>query len=116
MAKAKPQLTANEQNAWELASQFITSDIFRSERFKAAWCDWIAHRRAIRKPVTLVAVKLQIRQLEKWGMKNALASIEQSITQGWTGLFEPHDNKGEQMSGWRTVEPAEEWAKKPYRA
>jgi hypothetical protein len=57
--------------------------------FAEAWADWEAFRREKRKYLTDTSVNKQLAMLETFGVEGAIASIEQSITNGWQGLFEP---------------------------
>lgn len=54
-----------------------------------AWSDWTEHRKQIRKPMTEMAAKLSIKELSKFrdAGQSPRAVIEQSIANGWTGLF-----------------------------
>jgi len=53
---------------------------------REAWSSWIQYRSETRHKLTAQTVKLQLRFLEK-DIKNHKAIIEQSIQNGWTGLF-----------------------------
>lgn len=71
-----------------------------SKAFTNAWKKWLAYRseRKLAKwtESTLVA-KAKI--FEKWGEAKTIQSIEQSIANGWQGLFEPKgDNPKEPIS------------------
>lgn len=68
--------------------------------FRDAWGRWEADRRARKKPLTAEARRLSWRSCEAWGVEKAIAAIEQSITHGWQGLFEP-DGKGRKGEGKR---------------
>lgn len=50
-----------------------------------AWADWCQHRREIRKPLTKTSCERQASQLAKHHAPDAV--INQSISNGWTGLF-----------------------------
>lgn len=52
-----------------------------------AWNRWEAYRREIRKPIKPASVQAAQRKLTGFGADQA-AVVEQSIAQGWTGLFE----------------------------
>ncbi len=54
---------------------------------KEAWNEWVAFRKEQRKKLTPMSIKKQIKFLEKHKADHA-AIIEQSIKNGWTGLFE----------------------------
>lgn len=61
--------------------------------FHSSWSDWQEHRKQLRKKMTPICMKRQIAKLAKWsreyGVEYAIASLEQSMEMGWTGLFEP---------------------------
>lgn len=54
-----------------------------------AWARWVSHRRAIKAPMTADAAALTIRQLDKFRRAGdpPVAVIDQSILNGWRGLF-----------------------------
>ncbi len=77
----------NRVNDWGFACRYLTTAELRTDEFRAAWLEWVKYRgRSKLKPQT---VKRQIARLEKFGHDDAIASIEQSITNSWAGLFEP---------------------------
>jgi hypothetical protein len=72
-----------------------TSDLpFSSEAFSKAWQSWIDYRKELKKPLKDATVKAQWREFAKWGESKSIASIEQSIKNGWQGLFEPNKSFG----------------------
>lgn len=64
----------------------------KSESFRSAWDEWLAYRTGSRKKMTDKTVELQLDMLERLGPDKAVAAIEASIRNGWTGLFEPKQN------------------------
>lgn len=66
-----------------------------------AWADWCQHRREIRKPMTKTSCERQAAQLAKHHAPDAV--INQSITNGWTGLFPekvlPGAQQGQRRNG-----------------
>jgi uncharacterized protein YdaU (DUF1376 family) len=52
-----------------------------------AWSDWIEYRASIRKPLKPASHPKAMRALAKFG-KGQSAVVDQSIAQGWTGLFD----------------------------
>ncbi|KPB92858.1 Uncharacterized protein AC503_3728 [Pseudomonas syringae pv. maculicola] len=52
---------------------------------ESAWADWCQHRKEIRKPLTATTCAKQAKTLA--GHPDADAVINQSISNGWTGLF-----------------------------
>lgn len=59
-----------------------------NDAFRGAWSDWIANRREKRiKPYTERGEKAQWKALAKFGSAVAIEAIENSIRNGWQGLF-----------------------------
>jgi len=61
---------------------------FSSDEFSKAWFRWVDYRKEIKKTLKQSSVDLQWEQMKLWGEKKSIDSINQSITNGWTGLFE----------------------------
>jgi hypothetical protein len=61
---------------------------FSSKTFENAWFKWVDYRKEIKKPLKPTSVDLQWKQMILWGEQKSIDSINQSITNGWTGLFE----------------------------
>lgn len=57
------------------------------------WMNWINHRNEIKKKLTPTQSKAQIKKLTKWYEQGYDVNkiINQSIQNGWQGLFEPKD-------------------------
>jgi hypothetical protein len=66
---------------------------FESESFKAAWTEWKQHRSEIKKSLTPTSMERQLTKLKGMGEQRAIVSIQDSIANGWQGLFEPKDVK-----------------------
>lgn len=71
------------------------------KEFQAVWEEW-SDFRSIEKRVRLgpKAIPRQIRMLEEMGLKSAIATIEHSIQNSYTGLFPPKEVKAK-MDDWR---------------
>lgn len=65
---------------------------FGSEAFLSAWKSWVLYRKEMKKTLTDSSVQAQCKEFVKWGEAGSIASIEQSIKNGWQGLFEPKQN------------------------
>lgn len=65
--------------------------ILESAEFREAWELWHQHRKEIKKKITPTGEKMQLKDLESWGVEKAIFAIERSIKNGWQGLFEPKD-------------------------
>ncbi|MCW5943317.1 MAG: hypothetical protein KIS66_13880 [Fimbriimonadaceae bacterium] len=55
--------------------------------FRAAWADWLRHRRQIRHPLKPMTEERQLAELARHGPVVAVRAIEDSIRHGWQGLF-----------------------------
>jgi hypothetical protein len=64
---------------------------FASKAFEDAWFKWVEYRKEIKKQLKPTSVDFQWKQFILWGEKKSIDSIETSITNGWTGLFEPRN-------------------------
>ena len=65
---------------------------FSSEAFSKAWQSWIDYRKELKKPLKDATVTAQWKEFVAWGEEKSIASIQQSIKNGWQGLFEPKQN------------------------
>lgn len=63
--------------------------LLNTPEFKEAWELWQQHRKEIRHSLTPSTIRLQLKKLEKMGASKAIASINQSVENGYQGLFEP---------------------------
>jgi hypothetical protein len=63
----------------------MTIELRDNPLFREAWREWLLDRKDRRKPVTTRAAALQLRKLND--MSDPVASIHQSIENGWQGVF-----------------------------
>lgn len=68
--------------------------IVRCKEFKEAWENWKTHRGEIKKKLTPLAIRQQLKAMTKLGSLKAVAAIEFSIGNGYHGIYEPKDNNG----------------------
>jgi hypothetical protein len=61
---------------------------FEDDASNEAWKDWLEYRKGQRKSVKGRTKEMQLRLLKSLSPEQRIATINQSITQGWTGLFE----------------------------
>ena len=71
---------------------------FPSSDFTNSWNEWLAYLKQKRKTPTPLTIKKQLNQLEKLHEKDAIITINQSIQNGWQGLF-PTTGKPNKQSG-----------------
>ncbi len=65
-----------------------------SEPFKMAWNEFLSYRKGIKKPLKRDSKKAQLKTLASWGAKDAIESINETIRNGWQGLFKPKHTDG----------------------
>lgn len=80
----------------------IKQDIpFSDEDLRNIWAEWEQHRKEKKQKLTPMSVKKQLKFLHGRSSKEIIEIIEQSIRNGWTGLFEIKGN------GKQQTKPAE---------
>jgi hypothetical protein len=72
---------------------------FASPEFADAWANWGKHRTEIRKPLKPTATKAQLAKLAAMGEARAIAAINHSLANQWTGIFEPDANRSNPTNG-----------------
>lgn len=72
-----------------------------------AWNRWMQYRTDIRKPIKPASILAAQRKLAGYGNGQAVA-VEQSIANGWTGLFEPKTINGAKVAEWWSSDSATE--------
>lgn len=55
---------------------------------QAAWMEWLAYRKAIKKPLKEPSWPLAMRKMASYGAHQR-AAVEHSIANGWQGLYLP---------------------------
>lgn len=95
-----------------MATPTVIPENLRTPRFLHLWDDWVRHRSEIRKPLKPTTIAYQLKRLAAWGEAAACAAIEESIAQGWQGLFPPkgsnHGTGGARGTG-QTYEPGTDY-------
>lgn len=71
---------------------------FEDDESNEAWKEWLQYRKEKKKSVTGRTKEMQLRLLQSMTAEQRIASINQSITQGWTGLFEVKTFKNNQKN------------------
>lgn len=89
----KKKITPGDDHLRSLFGEWWNSD-----NFKSAWGSWVAYRIEIKKKLTPSMIEGQAKKLMAYDMQTAIAMIEQTITNGWTGLF-PLKNQPRQSPG-----------------
>jgi len=93
-------------------SSSISSSKYKGERFfpddklNEAFKDYIENRKNLKKPMTEKAIELALTKLAKLSNGDndkAIEILNQSILNGWTGLFELKQNKQQKGIDWDSV-------------
>lgn len=81
-AEKKSPSIAKAQPKTELPEELDTPE------FRATWAEWIQHRIEIKKPMKPTSAKTLLKTLAAAGERKAIESINQSIENGWQGVFD----------------------------
>lgn len=57
------------------------------------WCKWVAFRKELRKPLTPTSAQQQFKKFREWGIPKSIEIVENSIANGWQGLFDKSNGK-----------------------
>jgi len=87
----KPSKETSKEPEYSLPEELNTPE------FEAVWNEWIAYRKEIKKKMTTRTINMQFKKLSGYPVGTAIAMIEQSIANGWQGIFELKEkrNNGE---------------------
>jgi hypothetical protein len=77
----KKGVTKGETVEYSLPERLDNPDFFK------VWNEWLDHRRDIKKPLTQNMVNAQLKKMSREGAAVAMETMQQSMEQGWTGLF-----------------------------
>lgn len=89
---AFPPITKKENTTKNKPESASIPENLNTLSFTNSWADWCQDRRDKRQPITETAAKRQLAKLAAMGEKRAIAAIDFSITQGYTGIFEQNSN------------------------
>jgi len=95
--KARPELEYEEEentkkNTKAANAVVIDSLPFETDSFRKVWNDWIDYRKEKKQKLTSKTKEMQLRKLGARTEIEAIEMINKSISNGWTGLFEPKNN------------------------
>ena len=80
------------QNKNQKETEVPIPDSLNTEEFIKAWSEWIAFRKEIKKKMTPTIQEKQLKKLSEYSPGVAAAMLEQSMVNGWTGLFPIKNN------------------------
>jgi uncharacterized protein YdaU (DUF1376 family) len=74
-----------------------------TEEFKQAWTQYAEYRKEKKKPMYQVSMEAKWKQIAPWGAAGAIASINNSIANGWQGIFPLQQDKKQENSKFRNA-------------
>lgn len=84
-----PEPTERRERRGKKAPGFAEVKLPYGEGFARAWSDWAEYRKEIRQTLTPTSTARQIKKLAGYESEStAIAVLEQSMENGWTGLFD----------------------------
>lgn len=84
---------SNQDILLEEFSKNVPEEFNRSDDFVDTVIDWFEYRNEIKATVTHQVVKRQAKFLAKLTLPEAIEALEQSMRNGWRGLFPPKNNQ-----------------------
>ncbi len=81
-------MQGEKQSSKKLVVEFPIPPSLDTPEFRVAWADFKKHRAEKRDPLTPMATKKQLSRIEPWGVARAVAAINFTIANGWTGIYE----------------------------
>ncbi len=74
------------------AADAALPEVLDTEKFRDAWTAFQQHRREAKKTMTPTAESRAIIKLERMGHDRAVAALDHSMANGYTGVYEPSSN------------------------
>ena len=82
--KTETKVSAKES---QLSFEQLIPASLKTIEFEIAWDQWCKYRREIKQSITKSTAERQLNKLGRYPPAVAIAAIDQSITNGWSGLF-----------------------------
>jgi hypothetical protein len=80
--RKKAHLTADD-----IMTSINIPDKFTTLNFMSTWSAFLEHRIEIRKPMTIRGAEMMIKKLENHDADVAIAAMQDSVANGWQGVF-----------------------------
>jgi len=98
IADANPPLTLPSTNTQlpvlNKAINFeMLPETLKTDAFQDAWKRFVAYRIERKKPIHQSSMEAKWKQMEAWGSDCAVTAIENTIANGWQGIFSPSDGE-----------------------
>lgn len=82
-----PRVTENRVPLHIIHIKESQYESLNNQEFFDSWCEFIEHRKEIKKPMTELAMKKMLKKLAAYPGSVAIAMLDQSIENGWQGVF-----------------------------
>lgn len=92
-----PPLPQKDKKEEDLFLDLIPETL-KGEKFAEKWKEWITYKKERRNKMTKSTARMQLKGLAQCSLDEAIARIDQSIMNGWIGLFESKKNNNSQSS------------------
>ena len=76
-----------DKSSVETTHVWFIPDVLQTEKFMHSWSAFVQHRRQMRKPISAVGGKALLRKLEQHSVEVATAALDESLSNGWQGVF-----------------------------
>jgi len=101
-----------EENREEKKGFFNIPDCLNTQEFIKTWNEWVKYRSEIKKPINdpkkPTSAEKQLLMLAKLSMSEAISMIENSMTNGWVGLFRDKNGTGKNRRNTKEIPYAED--------
>lgn len=85
--EGKEGLEGKEKEKGGKAAEVEIPESLRTKAFEDAWVEWLAYRRGRRLTVKAQTLKAQLKKLAAVGEQAAIEALEDSVANGWQGIF-----------------------------
>ena len=98
----KPSIPPNPQGGDEI----VFPEALNCTTFKNLWKQWREHRKQIKKPMTVLAEEKSLSKLSALSLSDAIQTVENSIANGWQGIFPDKISSPQSSNGQEEELPA----------
>lgn len=85
--KEKKRIEKNKEDVMQVTLMQLPDNL-NNDCFVSKWREWIDYRKTIKKRLTAISIKKQIKFLSKYNTQQACQIIENSMKNDWQGLFD----------------------------
>lgn len=112
--KEKKIIKKEKRDTYDLFLDMFDDSWQSNESFQTSLRDFVNHRKEIRKSLTPLACQRLATKLSKYKFPVVMEAIDQSITNGWIGIFPESIDKNAKGSKRKFQPPFKEWDGRRY--